>query len=202
MARLSLRVNDLGLKRNENWLWQGLAFNILPGELLQVVGENGVGKTSLLRVLAGLTHPTQGQLFWEKFSIDHQDSRYKDHLHYLGHQTAVKMELTVFENLKFNIYKSFTAMEITQVLERVGLIAVKNTQGFSLSQGQKQRLALARLLLHDVPLWILDEPFSGLDEKMACEIQKFFSEKLQNGGMIILTTHRPLTILCSKHLYL
>ncbi len=188
-----LAVKDLGLKRNENWLWQGLAFNILPGELLQVVGENGSGKTSLLRVLAGLTRPTQGDVFWNGNPINYQDIGYKENLHYLGHQTAVKMDLTVFENLKFNTHQAFSTVEINQIIARVGLSAVKNIQGFALSQGQKQRLGLARLLLHDVPIWIVDEPLAGLDENIALEIQKILSEKLARGGMIILTTHRPLT---------
>ncbi len=194
MVQKFLEINQLSLKRGERWLWQELKFGIKTGEWLQITGENGSGKTSLLRVLAGLAQPTSGNLNWQGQPVKKEMLAYQEQLHYLGHQTAVKMDLTVFENLSLSIHQSLRISEINKVLDSVSLSTFKHTPLYALSQGQKQRVGLARLLLHEVPLWILDEPFAGLDQDMIIRIQKIFAEKLAREGLIILTSHQPLNL--------
>lgn len=187
-----LQVDNLSCWRGERCLWQGLAFTLLPGQLLQITGANGNGKTSLLRILAGLAAARSGIITWRGVPITQRSASYQQQLCYLGHQPAVKSELTVQENLCFSLQNS-SVQSRTQALAQVKLEAYRDYFGYQLSQGQRQRLGLARLLTTSTPLWILDEPLAGLDAEMITTLQTIFAEQLQRGGNIVLTTHRPLT---------
>lgn len=160
-------------------------FEINSGQLLQITGSNGSGKTTLLRVLAGLTSANCGMVTRKNIA----------QLHYQGHQTAVKNELTVKENLQF-CYPKISQSDLLPVLERVGLINQIDNFTYQLSHGQKQRLALARLLLNkNALLWILDEPMTGLDQPIGLKLQQIFYEHIsQRNGIIVFTTHQPLTL--------
>lgn len=188
-----LTVQHLSCRKGERLLWQDLNFAVSPGQLLQIAGANGSGKTSLLRVLTGLAPAHTGEVSWQGVAIGKRKSAYQQQLHYLGHQAAVKSELTVQENLRFNLQKT-AKKSVNTAIEQVGLTTHRDHFGHQLSQGQKQRVALARLLLNPARLWILDEPLAGLDTDMIEHLQQIFAEQLQQGGMIILTTHRPLTL--------
>ena len=176
-----LTVNKLSCRRGNHCLWQNLEFAVSPGELLQITGANGSGKTSLLRILAGLAPPDSGTVHWQGLPIA-----------YLGHQLAVKAELTVQENLRFQM-QTTTANTRLAALEQMGLTAHLDHFGYQLSQGQKQRLALARLLINPALLWILDEPLAGLDAEMTEKVAVLMTQHVQQGGLIVFTTHRPLT---------
>lgn len=188
-----LTVNEIGFKRDENWLWNKINFELAAGQLLQISGANGSGKTTLLRILTALTQPHTGEIYWQGCPIARQRETYYQQLQYLGHQSAVKSDLTVIENLRLNTF-SVNQSAIDTILEKVGLAAHKNHFAYQISQGQKQRLALARLLLNPAPLWILDEPLAGLDAEMTERCQIWFKDHLRMGGMIVLTSHQSLTL--------
>lgn len=188
---IMLQANQLSYLCGERLLWRDLQFEVFPGQLLQVSGANGCGKTSLLRVMTGLAPASAGAVMWQGVSIAKQKEGYQRQLHYLGHQTAVKNELTVSENLRLNGH-SMGKISYLSAIGQVGLTTHLNHLGSQLSQGQKQRVALARLLLSTARLWILDEPMAGLDAEMGDKLETIFTHHLQQGGMIVLTTHRPL----------
>lgn len=186
-----LQAHKLSCRRHDQLIWQNLEFELPPGKLLQIVGANGSGKTSLLRILAGLAAAAGGNIFWQGQAISDYPAGYQQQLHYVGHQPAVKNELTTRENLQLTLTRS-SAQSWLQALQVMGLADRQDHYGYQLSQGQKQRLALARLLLNPLPLWILDEPFAGLDAQMIEALQIILANHLQQGGTVVLTTHRPL----------
>lgn len=187
-----LQVENLSCIRGERSLWQGIQFELLPGKLLQITGANGSGKTSLLRILAGLAPPDTGAIYWQGTPVADQKSVYLQQLHYFSHQSGVKNELSVRENIRFRLRRACTEKSLSAALEQAGLSEHSDHFGRQLSQGQKQRLALAALFLSDVPLWILDEPFANLDAEMVEKLKIIFTEKVRSGGAIILSTHRSI----------
>jgi heme exporter protein A len=189
-----LQVFDLGCRRGAQVLWRDINFHLAAGKLLQVTGANGCGKTSLLRILAGLAPADAGQICWQGLAIARQQQSYQQQLNYIGHQPAIKSELTVRENLWFNNGKTVKKSLYHTAIERVGLENFSDHFGYQLSQGQKQRLAIARLLLHPALLWIVDEPMAGLDAAMMETLQAIFAGHIQQGGLVVLTTHKPFTL--------
>ena len=190
-----LEVVHLGCLRGERTLFSDLNFSLSPGELIQVAGANGSGKTSLLRLLCGLSSPLVGEIRW-----NHAPAR-GEHFHrdllYLGHLAAVKEELTALENLQ--IANTFAGAPLTkeqalEALARIGLGGREHLPTKVLSQGQKRRVMLARLLVSDAPLWILDEPLTALDVHAVELIQARLAEHLAKQGMIVLTTHQALQV--------
>lgn len=189
-----LQANQITCLRNECLLLDNLNFQLSAGELLQIVGANGSGKTSLLRILMGLLQPERGELFWKGVPIQHDREAYYRHLCYLGHQQGIKKNLTVTENLRFTFTeKTYEQNDIQQAIDEIGLSGYEEQLARQLSQGQRQKLALAKLLLSDATLWLLDEPLAALDLESAHKIQRLFAKKITEGGAIILTTHHPLT---------
>lgn len=192
-----LEARKLALERGERLLFRGLEFSLQGGELLQLSGRNGAGKTSLLRVLCGLTRPLEGQVLWDGITLDKQEEGPVAHLAYLGHHNASKDELSAEENVRMP-----TAMhgchvsreEACGMLMRMGLGGLEDLPVKFLSQGQKRRVALARLLLLRRPLWILDEPFAALDVQVIEVLREALEAHLAARGMIILTTHQAVTI--------
>ena len=175
-----LKVQNLSCSRNQQLLFKNLNFELDRGEILHVRGANGSGKSSLLRILAQLLSPTQGTVVWQK---------QKD-LVYIGHQLGIKLELTVSENLKFmrNLANS-QEIEIDSILEQLNLNLLKHNFCYQLSAGQRQRVALARLLITKATSWILDEPFTSLDKTNIENLERLMLTHINNAGMIILTSH-------------
>lgn len=191
----ALQAHNLSCRRVERILWQDLSFQIFPGQLMQVSGGNGCGKTSLLRVITGLAAPSAGEIYWHGQSIHQQITEYQQQLYYLGHQIAVKGELTVKENLLFNFRMNKPLKSsFDSIVNELNLMDFVDNFGYQLSQGQKQKVALAQLLLNPSPLWILDEPFTSLDSHTMDVMQDNLALRLAAGATIILTTHRPLTL--------
>jgi heme exporter protein A len=189
-----LEVSGLECRRGGRALFSNLAFSVKPGELLHIQGENGSGKTSLLRILAGLSRQEEGQVLWNNADIREVREEYAAKLLYLGHQPAIKDDLTVAENLSISsrmagIEPSFSHMEAA--LEHVGLARRVNLPARVLSQGQRRRLATARLWLDDRPLWVLDEPFTALDVHATALLEERLQRHLAGNGMVVLTTHQP-----------
>lgn len=196
-----LKVNNLQCDRGDRALFTGISFELQKHQLMRIEGLNGSGKTTLLRTLCGLFEPEEGEILWDGTSIKKQDDSYRKNLFYLGHQNAIKMDLSVLENLRFNCKmagESPTDEELLNALNTIGLFAYEDIPTRQLSQGQKRRVSLARLLVTDTSLWILDEPFVALDMAAVELLQKIIADHVNNGGMVILTTHQEVPLTSGK----
>lgn len=191
-----LDVIELECVRGDRPLFRGLSFAVRPGELLHVVGANGSGKTTLLRTLCGLSRPAAGEIRWHNADIRELGDDYRDALAYVGHLNGIQGELTAHENLRAAgcLAGAVSDTGIDAALARAGLTAYRNFPAKILSQGQKRRLALARLAVIPKPLWILDEPFSALDTHSLGTMTALLSGHLATGGMIIITSHQDLAV--------
>jgi heme exporter protein A len=192
-----LEVAGLECARQRRTLFAGLSFSLGAGELLRVAGENGSGKTSLLKILCGLLIPDAGEVRWQGTPIRQLREDYSRHLVYLGHAPAVKDDLSAAENLAVACTlagRTASPQQAQEALEGYGLpataVAVRR-----LSQGQRRRAALARLLLSaDAPLWLLDEPFAALDTAAARFTEELIARHVAQGGAAIYTTHQEANI--------
>jgi len=170
---------------------------IQPGELIELRGPNGSGKTSLLRILCGLATPAAGQVLWNGLNIRDLKDEYFGDVAYLGHQNAVKDELTAVENLRIASAVSgrpLSRAEAREVLARVGLTQQQNLPARALSAGQRRRLAMTRLLTSQAALWILDEVLTSLDDTAINLSREFITAHLSSGGMAIVATHQDLNL--------
>ncbi|MFZ2302375.1 MAG: cytochrome c biogenesis heme-transporting ATPase CcmA [Gallionella sp.] len=192
-----LEVSNLACSRGDHRLFSGLSFALHPGQIMQVQGANGSGKTSLLRTLCGFIIPDEGKIAWRGEDVRDLDEDYCAELLYLGHLNAVKDELSGLENLRISAGLSGIELdekEALAALRRMGLRGRERLPTKVLSQGQRRRVALARLLTSDASLWILDEPLTALDVGAVALIQELVAEHLARQGMVIFTTHQPLQV--------
>ena len=192
-----LEADNLECVRGERRLFAGLSFRLEAGELLYLQGKNGAGKTSLLRMLIGLLPPEAGEIRWQGAAIRTLADEYRANLCYLGHLNAIKEELTPLENLLAAARLAAEDLgedEAIDALEQVGLAGREDLHCKYLSQGQKRRVALARLVGEKRPLWILDEPFVALDVAAVDWLAGIISGHLQRGGLAVMTTHQPVAI--------
>ncbi|MGH8454792.1 MAG: cytochrome c biogenesis heme-transporting ATPase CcmA [Nevskiales bacterium] len=187
------KVESIACQRGGRRLFDKLSFELGPGELLQVLGANGSGKTTLLRILCGLRAPDEGKVLWCGQPIEEADDAYTEVLSYLGFQSGLKWELTPRENLAFaRTLARSSRLSPEQVLERLRLAAYADVPCRQLSTGQLRRVALARLLMLESRLWILDEPLTGLDQASRADFEQALFEHAGSGGMVVLTTHHPI----------
>lgn len=203
-----LSTSNLTFARNDRKIFSNINLTLHSGEMLQIQGANGSGKTTLLRVLAGLTVATAGEVAWDKQQIENCTTLYRGHLAYLGHNLGIKLGLTVQENVQTALALSGSnrldniASNMATALKRIGLNNYHDRVVKHLSAGLARRAALARLLFLDVPLWILDEPFTALDKQGISIVTEILTEHLQRGGMIIVTRHQQLIVDHSSVQYL
>jgi len=191
-----LRAEGLECIRNDMVLFQNLSLAVASGEVLQVKGPNGCGKTSLLRILCGLAQPNEGMVYWNDKDIQGYNGEYVQHVNYVGHHNGIKVELTPAENLRVSNALSTTRNGTTpeQALKQFGLYGYEDTPVRKLSSGQKRRVALSRLLLTHASLWILDEPFTSVDDAGRKFIADVLKAHMEAGGMLILVSHEPVYI--------
>jgi heme exporter protein A len=196
-SQRELTANSLVGIRGERLLFEKLSFKCNNGTVLYLQGANGTGKTTLLRMLCGLSKPYSGTINWCGDNINDLAEEYHQNVLYIGHLPSIKEDLTALENLQFSLALTgdkFDLAQATEVLKMLGLGRGLHLPTRMLSQGQKRRVALARLWLQDLPLWILDEPFTALDV-VATELLKQKIESFANaGGMAIMTTHQAFTM--------
>jgi heme exporter protein A len=191
-----LEAEGLCCERDERRLFEGLGFSLAAGELLLVEGENGAGKTSLLRILCGLAEPAEGAVRWRGAPLADDRAGFGAELFYLGHLPAVKLDLTPEENLGFaaGLRHEAAPAAIAAALAEVGLYGYEDQPARTLSAGQRRRVSLAGLCLTRAPLWILDEPFTALDKAGIAWLQGRLAAHLDAGGLVVMTTHQPLEL--------
>jgi heme exporter protein A len=192
-----LEISSLACSRGDHLLFSDLNFSLSVGELLQVQGANGSGKTSLLRTLCGFMMPVAGEIRWRGQNIRELGDAFYAEMIYLGHLNAIKDELNALENLRISAGLAGCKVDDKQViaaLRRMGLRGRETLPVKVLSQGQRRRVALARLLLSNASLWVLDEPLTALDVGAVELMQELIGEHLVNNGMVIYTTHQPLEV--------
>lgn len=187
-----LEARELACWRGERAIFAGLSFTLPPGGALLLVGANGAGKSSLLRVLAGLIPVAEGELLWQGQDALADRVAHAARLRYLSHQDALKPSLTAAENLAF--YARLWGGDVAVALESVGLADLAELPARVLSSGQKRRLALARLALAPAALWLLDEPTVGLDAASVTRLGGLLAAHRAAGGAVIAATHLPLPL--------
>ena len=191
-----LKAEQLFCERNDRVLFRELSFSARAGEVIQIKGSNGSGKTTLLRVICGLNDNYHGTLKWFNEPIeDNQDDFYSS-LIYLGHQVGVNKVLTPVENLRWSVglRENVTSEAIYEALAEIGLRGFEDSQCFSLSAGQQQRVSLSKLLLGTAIIWILDEPFTTLDVDGVQLLEKLLGDHARKGGVALVTTHHELSL--------
>ena len=200
-ASTILEVNNLKCVRGERLLFSDISFALNPGGFIQLTGPNGSGKTSLLQIICGLMLPERGEVRWNGAQIRTLGEEYSRIITYLGHRNAVKEELSSLENLR--ISSGLAGCELTntqaqQALARVGLAGRENLPARFLSEGQRRRSAIARLITCNTALWLLDEVLASLDHAATTLIESIIGEHLSKGGIAIVATHQELHISASS----
>jgi heme exporter protein A len=197
---MKLVGDKLSSVRGSRTLFAELSFDVSAGQSLLVTGPNGAGKTTLLRTIAGFLRPQAGRVALELGRPDHTLS---EQCHYVGHLNAVKGTLTVAENAAFwNAFLGGARERVETALATFGLAALRDIPAGYLSAGQKRRLGLARVLLAERPIWLLDEPSSSLDEAAQRALTEVVNAHLAAGGLVVSATHTPLAFTNSRELRL
>ncbi len=190
-------VSNLSCSKGNKRLFSGVSFTLQPGQWLHLEGDNGVGKTSLLRLACGLSALEDGEITWNQQAASKDPQTFRANLAYLGHQLALKDDLSPLENLQTDaaiVGRQLTASDAKQALAQMGLRGRENLPVRVLSQGQKRRTALARLLVSSAKLWVLDEPFVALDTMAQNALSEVFNAHLAKQGMVLLTSHQAVSL--------
>jgi heme exporter protein A len=186
---MQLKADNLTCSRGGRQVFSGISFTVSAGEALMVTGRNGAGKSSLLRLIAGLVRIADGRL---ELTGGEADTPIGEQAHYLGHQDALKPSLSVAENLQF--WSEFLGGQTPalEALEKVGLEPLADLPAAYLSAGQRRRLSIARLIAVARPLWLLDEPTSALDVASQARLADLMRAHLASGGLIVAAAHGPI----------
>jgi len=179
--------------REERLLFDQLSLQVNAGDIVQVEGTNGSGKTSLLRILSGLSQPYDGDVFYRDEKISQCREAFQQNLLYIGHLAGVKDDMTAQENLNFRLAlhgnKTDNSMDH---LAQVKLMGFEDSLACHLSAGQQRRIALANLYQSRALIWVVDEPFTAIDKEGVARLEQLFIQHTQRGGCVILTTHQEL----------
>ncbi len=194
-----LEVEAVHVWRGDRHVLKGTSLKVGAGELLHVRGPNGTGKTTLLRVVCGLLRPEQGRVAWCGEPIAAIRGAYQLALCYASHEPALKGDLTALENLRFSLglRRRIGDAELRDLLHRTGVAACADLPSRVLSAGQRRRVALARILGSEAPLWLLDEPYTNLDARGADLLGELLAGHVGGGGLALVVAHHDLMLRCS-----
>ncbi|RDX35924.1 heme ABC exporter ATP-binding protein CcmA [Kangiella sp. HD9-110m-PIT-SAG07] len=195
-----LYAHELTVSRSEQILLEDADLHLAPSTITYLYGENGAGKTSLMRCLAGLLQPEHGTVYWNNKPINHPESGFCSDLIFLAHSLSMKNELTIAENLAFyaqlrlkdRVTTTVLKTQISQVLIDLGIGGLERRMFAELSAGQQHKVALARLVLEPAKIWILDEPFVNLDHKTRGWLAAKTLEFKKQGGTVLFTSHHHI----------
>ena len=179
-----LNLKGISVEKNDVCILEDINLEIKQGDFLNIYGSNGAGKTTLLKLLSGLTEPTAGEI---KFNNDD----FMDKVFILGHKNGIKLNLTVLENLQF-ISNNQDIKKIKSVIEKYELTSKMNTLAKYLSHGQQKRVALMKAMINDYDVWLLDEPYSGLDQAGEEILDKILINHIKNSGAVVITNHKEI----------
>lgn len=179
-----LNLKGISVEKNDVCILEDINLEIKQGDFLNIYGSNGAGKTTLLKLLSGLTEPTAGEI---KFNNDD----FMDKVFILGHKNGIKLNLTVLENLQF-ISNNQDIKKIKSVIEKYELTSKMNTLAKYLSHGQQKRVALMKAMINDYDVWLLDEPYSGLDQAGEEILDKILVDHIKNSGVAVITNHKEI----------
>lgn len=193
---VKVEVSDLKCVQGFITIFSDLDLSVSSGTALQIAGANGCGKTSLLRTIATLSEPENGEVIWNEISVDNDAISFHSNLTYLGHRIGLNNLLSPRENLQFlgNIGKYPSIGTVEQYLELMSISDLAETPCYQLSAGQQQRVALARVLRSNTQLWILDEPATALDSAGILLLEQFMQTQLKAGGIIIYASHQKFDL--------
>ncbi len=190
-----LSATGLTLFRGDRCLFEDVGFALDAGQLLLLEGPNGSGKTSLLKAIVGMLELEAGAVCWDGDPVLEQRQLFHGSLAWMAHRVGFKADLTLVENLRFEaVLRPQVAVDIDDILERVDVARLKRLPMRSLSAGQQRRVALARMLLADVPLWLMDEPYTNLDREGSILVAGVVNEHLAGGGLCVMAAHQDVDI--------
>lgn len=190
-----LSATGLTLFRGDRCLFEDVGFALDAGQFLLLEGPNGSGKTSLLKAIVGMLELEAGAVYWDGDPVLEQRQLFHGSLAWMAHRVGFKADLTLVENLRFEaVLRPQVAVDIDDVLERVDVVRLKRLPMRSLSAGQQRRVALARMLLADVPLWLMDEPYTNLDREGSKLVAGVVNEHLAVGGLCVMAAHQDVDI--------
>jgi heme exporter protein A len=186
-----IEVASISLTRTQKNIACDLSFSLLGGEIIQLLGANGIGKTTILRALAGLIRPESGQILWSGEKVE-DVTTLSNSIVYIAHLHGLEENLTPLENLNFlsQVAAPSPIRSSESVLKELHLESSMHIQTARLSAGQKQRVSLAKLLMFDAPLWLLDEPFTALDDRSKSQLEDIVDKHLDKGGAVVIATHQ------------
>ena len=179
-----LNLKGISVEKNDVCILEDINLEIKQGDFLNIYGSNGAGKTTLLKLLSGLTEPTAGEI-----SFNNDD--FMDKVFILGHKNGIKLNLTVLENLQF-ISNNQDIKKIKSVIEKYELTSKMNTLAKYLSHGQQKRVALMKAMINDYDVWLLDEPYSGLDQAGEEILDNILLDYIKNNGVVVITNHKEI----------
>jgi heme exporter protein A len=190
----ALRLESIHVWRGDRHVLRGVDLELHAGELLHVSGPNGTGKTTLLRVACGLLRPEQGRVEWHGEPIAQIREQYQEALAYASHEPALKSDLTAVENLHFSVGLKRRAGgdDLRGALSRTGVLGCADLPTRVLSAGQRRRVAMARVLAMQAPLWLLDEPYANLDVAGASLVSALLQEHVDQGGLAVVVAHQEV----------
>jgi len=194
MNKVGLQAVGLSCEKDERLLFSQLNIQMVRGDVLQITGVNGSGKTSLLRILSGLAPATTGEVFWQGQTLRQCRYEYHSQLAYIGHRAALKDHLTVLENLQFACISFPQKNDLHLALKQIGLQGYEDVLASRLSAGQQRRVALTRLLVQDARLWVLDEPLTALDRAGINLVSQLIHDHVSQLGMVVMTSHQLLEL--------